>query len=116
MKTADEREERLKDCVFKKKHGEFDYKLNKKKTKLLKEALKIISDKLVKIQKDVIFEVLCHLYEKDDKAKDGYKTTLYIMSETIMDDILKELAELKNLKQNDYDTSTPSKSNEDEKE
>ena len=116
LKTADEREERLKDCVFKKIHGVFDYKLNKKKTKLLKEALKIISDKLVKLQKDVIFEVLCHLYEKDDKAKDGYKTTLYIMSETIMDDILKELAELKNLKQNDYDTSTPSKSNEDEKE
>ena len=116
LKTADEREERLKDCVFKKKHGEFVYDLNKNKTKLLKEALKIISDKLVKLQKDVIFEVVCHLYEEDDKAKDGYKTTLYIMSETIMDDILKELAELKNLKQNDYDTSTPSKSNEDEKE
>lgn len=116
LKTADEREERLKDCVFKKKHGEFVYDLDEDKTKLLKEALKIISDKLLKLQKDVIFEVLCHLYEKDDKAKDGYKTTLYIMSETIMDDILKELAQLKNLKQNDYDTSTPSKSNEDEKE
>lgn len=116
LKTADEREERLKDCVFKKKHGEFVYDLDEDKTKLLKEALKIISDKLVKLQKDVIFEVLCHLYEKNDKAKDGYKTTLYIMSETIMDDILKELAELKNLKQNDYDTSTLSKSNEDEKE
>ena len=67
------------------------------------------------MESDVIFEVLCHLYEKDDKAEDGYKITFYIMSETIMDDILKEFNRLKELKANEYDTSTPSKLDEKEK-
>lgn len=117
LKRADDRERRLKDCIFKEdvSEGKFVYELDKNKTKLLKEALKLISENLVKLESDVIFEVLCHLYEKDDKAEDGYKTTFYIMSETIMDDILKELNRLKELKANEYDTSTPSKSDEKEK-
>lgn len=117
LKRADDRERRLKDCIFKEdvSKGKFVYELDKNKTKLLKEALKLISENLVKLESDVIFEVLCHLYEKDDKAEDGYKTTFYIMSETIMDDILKEFNRLKELKANEYDTSTPSKSDEKEK-
>ena len=117
LKRADDRERRLKDCIFKEdvSKGKFVYELDKNKTKLLKEALKLISENLVKLESDVIFEVLCHLYEKDDKAEDGYKITFYIMSETIMDDILKELNRLKELKANEYDTSTPSKSDEKEK-
>ena len=117
LKRADDRERRLKDCIFKEdvSEGKFVYELDKNKTKLLKEALKLISENLVKLESDVIFEVLCHLYEKDDKAEDGYKITFYIMSETIMDDILKELNRLKELKANEYDTSTPSKSDEKEK-
>ncbi len=117
LKRADDRERRLKDCIFKEdvSEGKFVYELDKNKTKLLKEALKLISENLVKLESDVIFEVLCHLYEKDDKAEDGYKTTFYIMSETIMDDILKEFNRLKELKANEYDTSTPSKSDEKEK-
>ena len=117
LKRADDRERRLKDCIFKEdvSEGKFVYELDKNKTKLLKEALKLISENLVKLESDVIFEVLCHLYEKDDKAEDGYKTTFYIMSETIMDDILKELNRLKELKANEYDTSTPSKLEEKEK-
>ena len=116
LKRADDRERRLKDCIFKEdvSEGKFVYELDKNKTKLLKEALKLISENLVKLESDVIFEVLCHLYEKDDKAEDGYKTTFYIMSETIMDDILKELNRLKELKANEYDTSTPSKLDEKE--
>jgi hypothetical protein len=114
LKRADDRERRLKDCIFKEDvdEGKFVYELDENKTKLLKEALKLISENLVKLESDVIFEVLCHLYEKDDKAEDGYKTTFYIMSETIMDDILKEFNRLKELKANEYDTSTPSKSDE----
>lgn len=117
LKRADDRERRLKDCIFKEdvSEGKFVYELDKNKTKLLKEALKLISENLVKLESDVIFEVLCHLYEKDDKAEDGYKITFYIMSETIMDDILKELNRLKELKANEYDTSTPSKLDEKEK-
>lgn len=117
LKRADDRERRLKDCIFKEdvSEGKFVYELDKNKTKLLKEALKLISENLVKLESDVIFEVLCHLYEKDDKAEDGYKITFYIMSETIMDDILKEFNRLKELKANEYDTSTPSKSDEKEK-
>ena len=117
LKRADDRERRLKDCIFKEdvSEGKFVYELDKNKTKLLKEALKLISENLVKLESDVIFEVLCHLYEKDDKAEDGYKTTFYIMSETIMDDILKEFNRLKELKANEYDTSTPSKLDEKEK-
>ena len=117
LKRADDRERRLKDCIFKEdvSKGKFVYELDKNKTKLLKEALKLISENLVKLESDVIFEVLCHLYEKDDKAEDGYKITFYIMSETIMDDILKEFNRLKELKANEYDTSTPSKSDEKEK-
>ena len=117
LKRADDRERRLKDCIFKEdvSEGKFVYELDKNKTKLLKEALKLISENLVKLESDVIFEVLCHLYEKDDKAEDGYKTTFYIMSETIMDDILKEFNRLKELKANEYDTSTPSKLEEKEK-
>ena len=117
LKRADDRERRLKDCIFKEdvSEGKFVYELDKNKTKLLKEALKLISENLVKLESDVIFEVLCHLYEKDDKAEDGYKITFYIMSETIMDDILKELNRLKELKANEYDTSTPSKLEEKEK-
>ena len=117
MKRADDRERRLKDCIFKEdvSEGKFVYELDKNKTKLLKEALKLISENLVKLESDVIFEVLCHLYEKDDKAEDGYKTTFYIMSETIMDDILKEFNRLKELKANEYDTSIPSKLDEKEK-
>lgn len=117
LKRADDRERRLKYCIFKEdvSEGKFVYELDKNKTKLLKEALKLISENLVKLESDVIFEVLCHLYEKDDKAEDGYKITFYIMSETIMDDILKELNRLKELKANEYDTSTPSKSDEKEK-
>jgi hypothetical protein len=117
LKRADDRERRLKDCIFKEdvSEGKFVYELDKNKTKLLKEALKLISENLIKLESDVIFEVLCHLYEKDDKAEDGYKITFYIMSETIMDDILKELNRLKELKANEYDTSTPSKSDEKEK-
>lgn len=117
LKRADDRERRLKDCIFKEdvSEGKFIYELDKNKTKLLKEALKLISENLVKLESDVIFEVLCHLYEKDDKAEDGYKITFYIMSETIMDDILKELNRLKELKANEYDTSTPSKLDEKEK-
>ena len=117
LKRADDRERRLKDCIFKEdvSKGKFVYELDKNKTKLLKEALKLISENLVKLESDVIFEVLCHLYEKDDKAEDGYKITFYIMSETIMDDILKELNRLKELKANEYDTSTPSKLDEKEK-
>jgi hypothetical protein len=117
LKRADDRERRLKDCIFKEDvdEGKFVYELDENKTKLLKEALKLISENLVKLESDVIFEVLCHLYEKDDKAEDGYKTTFYIMSETIMDDILKEFNRLKELKANEYDTSTPSKSDEKEK-
>lgn len=116
LKRADDRERRLKDCIFKEdvSEGKFVYELDKNKTKLLKEALKLISENLVKLESDVIFEVLCHLYEKDDKAEDGYKITFYIMSETIMDDILKELNRLKELKANEYDTSTPSKLDEKE--
>ena len=116
LKRADDRERRLKDCIFKEdvSEGKFVYELDKNKTKLLKEALKLISENLVKLESDVIFEVLCHLYEKDDKAEDGYKTTFYIMSETIMDDILKEFNRLKELKANEYDTSTPSKLDEKE--
>ena len=116
LKRADDRERRLKDCIFKEdvSEGKFVYELDKNKTKLLKEALKLISENLVKLESDVIFEVLCHLYEKDDKAEDGYKITFYIMSETIMDDILKEFNRLKELKANEYDTSIPS--NLDEKE
>ncbi len=116
LKRADDRERRLKDCIFKedKDEGKFVYELDEDKTKLLKEALKLISENLVKLESDVIFEILCHLYEKDDKAEDGYKTTFYLMSETIMDDILKELNRLKELKANEYDTSTPSKSDEKE--
>lgn len=117
LKRADDRERRLKDCIFKEdvSKGKFVYELDKNKTKLLKEALKLISENLVKLESDVIFEVLCHLYEKDDKAEDGYKITFYIMSETIMDDILKEFNRLKELKANEYDTSTPSKLDEKEK-
>lgn len=117
LKRADDRERRLKDCIFKEdvSEGKFVYELDKNKTKLLKEALKLISENLVKLESDVIFEVLCHLYEKDDKAEDGYKITFYIMSETIMDDILKEFNRLKELKANEYDTSTPSKLDEKEK-
>ena len=117
LKRADDRERRLKDCIFKEdvSEGKFVYELDKNKTKLLKEGLKLISENLVKLESDVIFEVLCHLYEKDDKAEDGYKITFYIMSETIMDDILKELNRLKELKANEYDTSTPSKLEEKEK-
>lgn len=117
LKRADDRERRLKDCIFKEdvSEGKFIYELDKNKTKLLKEALKLISENLVKLESDVIFEVLCHLYEKDDKAEDGYKITFYIMSETIMDDILKEFNRLKELKANEYDTSTPSKLDEKEK-
>lgn len=117
LKRADDRERRLKDCIFKEdvSKGKFVYELDKNKTKLLKEALKLISENLVKLESDVIFEVLCHLYEKDDKAEDGYKTTFYIMSETIMDDILKEFNRLKELKANEYDTSIPSKLDEKEK-
>lgn len=117
LKRADDRERRLKDCIFKEdvSEGKFVYELDKNKTKLLKEALKLISENLVKLESDVIFEVLCHLYEKDDKAEDGYKTTFYIMSETIMDDILKEFNRLKELKANEYDTSIPSKLDEKEK-
>ena len=117
LKRADDRERRLKDCIFKEdvSEGKFVYELDKNKTKLLKEALKLISENLVKLESDVIFEVLCHLYEKDDKAEDGYKITFYIMSETIMDDILKELNRLKELKANEYDTSIPSKLDEKEK-
>ena len=117
LKRADDRERRLKDCIFKEdvSEGKFVYELDKNKTKLLKEALKLISENLVKLESDVIFEVLCHLYEKDDKAEDGYKITFYIMSETIMDDILKELNRLKELNANEYDTSTPSKLDEKEK-
>ena len=117
LKRADDRERRLKDCIFKEdvSEGKFVYELDKNKTKLLKEALKLISENLVKLETDVIFEVLCHLYEKDDKAEDGYKTTFYIMSETIMDDILKEFNRLKELKANEYDTSIPSKLDEKEK-
>ena len=116
LKRADDRERRLKDCIFKEdvSEGKFVYELDKNKTKLLKEALKLISENLVKLESDVIFEVLCHLYEKDDKAEDGYKITFYIMSETIMDDILKEFNRLKELKANEYDTSTPSKLDEKE--
>ena len=116
LKRADDRERRLKDCIFKEdvSDGKFVYELDKNKTKLLKEALKLISENLVKLESDVIFEVLCHLYEKDDKAEDGYKITFYIMSETIMDDILKEFNRLKELKANEYDTSTPSKLDEKE--
>ena len=117
LKRADDRARRLKDCIFKEdvSEGKFVYELDKNKTKLLKEALKLISENLVKLESDVIFEVLCHLYEKDDKAEDGYKITFYIMSETIMDDILKEFNRLKELKANEYDTSTPSKLDEKEK-
>ena len=117
LKRADDRERRLKDCIFKEdvSDGKFVYELDKNKTKLLKEALKLISENLVKLESDVIFEVLCHLYEKDDKAEDGYKITFYIMSETIMDDILKEFNRLKELKANEYDTSIPSKLDEKEK-
>ena len=117
LKRADDRERRLKDCIFKEdvSKGKFVYELDKNKTKLLKEALKLISENLVKLESDVIFEVLCHLYEKDDKAEDGYKITFYIMSETIMDDILKEFNRLKELKANEYDTSIPSKLDEKEK-
>lgn len=117
LKRADDRERRLKDCIFKEdvSEGKFVYELDKNKTKLLKEALKLISENLVKLESDVIFEVLCHLYEKDDKAEDGYKITFYIMSETIMDDILKEFNRLKELKANEYDTSIPSKLDEKEK-
>lgn len=116
LKRADDRERRLKDCIFKEDRyeGKFVYELDEDKTKLLKEALELISKNLVNLESDVIFEVLCHLYEKDDKAEDGYRTTFYIMSETIMDDILKEFNRLKELKANEYDTSIPSKSENNE--
>lgn len=119
LKRADDRERRLKDCIFKEDGTEdkFVYELDEDKTKLLKEALKLISENLVKLESDVIFEVLCHLYEKDDEAEDGYRTTFYLMSETIMDDILKEFNRLKELKANEYDTTVETKKDgEDEKE
>jgi Mg2+ and Co2+ transporter CorA len=115
LKNADERERRLKEVVFKKDGDDFTYELDDDLTKLLKEALKLISDNILHIEKDVIYEVLCHLYTKDDESEEGFTISTYMMSKTIMKDIIKQLERLKELKDNDYGETTKEESKESEK-
>ena len=71
--------------------------IDKKKKKLWETALKLISDNLVKLESDVILEVIEGMYNEDDMT--------YKMSSRIMKDVVSQLEKLKEIKNNDYDTS-----------
>ena len=114
LRKADAREERLLKSIYEEDDSssigfkEDDGKLivDEKKEKLLKDALKLISENLVKLEEDVILEVIEGMYNEDDMT--------YEMSEEIMGDIIKQLKKLKEFRNNDYDTSKKTESEEEE--
>lgn len=121
LRKADSREKRLLTSIYEedtsstedklvfKKDDEDKFIVDEKKEKLLKSALKLISKNLVKLEEDVILEVIEGMFNEDNMT--------YQMSEEIMNDILTQFKKLKGLKANDYDTTVETKKDgEDEKE
>lgn len=121
LRKADSREKRLLTSIYEedtsstedklvfKKDDEDKFIVDEKKEKLLKSALKLISKNLVKLEEDVILEVMEGMFNEDNMT--------YQMSEEIMNDILTQFKKLKGLKENDYDTTVETKKDgEDEKE
>lgn len=121
LRKADSREKRLLTSIYEedtsstedklvfKKDDEDKFIVDEKKEKLLKSALKLISKNLVKLEEDVILEVIEGMFNEDNMT--------YQMSEEIMNDILTQFKKLKGLKENDYDTTVETKKDgEDEKE
>lgn len=101
LENADKRRKTLKEIILDENAGEFVYgKISPAKKKLLKEALNLISKNIIKIEKDVIEEILCNLYVKNDK-RDNI-TPYYILSNKVFDNVKKELEQLEKYKKNDY--------------
>ena len=60
-------------------------------------SLKLISKNFVKLENDVIEEVIEKMYNKENLT--------YQMSNKIMDDVIKQFKKLEKFKDNEYDTS-----------
>ena len=100
LRKADSREKRLLDSIYEDtsiSEKRETMEVDKKKKKLWETALKLISDNLVKLESDVILEVIEGMYNEDDMT--------YKMSSRIMKDVVSQLEKLKEIKNNDYDTS-----------
>lgn len=100
LRKADSREKRLLESIYEDtsiSEKRETMEVDKKKKKLWETALKLISDNLVKLESDVILEVIEGMYNEDDMT--------YKMSSRIMKDIVSQLEKLKEIKNNDYDTS-----------
>ena len=103
LREADAREERLLDIIYEKdSRGEYvksgrKYVVDDKKKKLLQTSLKLISKNFVKLESDVIEEVIEKMYNKENLT--------YQMSNKIMDDVIKQFKKLEKFKNNEYDTS-----------
>ena len=109
LRKADSREKRLLDSIYEDtsiSEKRETMEVDKKKKKLWETALKLISNNLVKLESDVILEVIEGMYNEDDMT--------YKMSSRIMKDIVSQLEKLKEIKNNDYDTSV-SENKEDKK-
>jgi len=100
LENADERRERLKEIILSKEHGEFVYgKVSHSKKELLIEALDLISKNIIKIEKDIIKEVLCNLHIK---YKEHNVTPYYILSDKVFNRVKEELEKLEKMKKDDY--------------
>jgi hypothetical protein len=103
LREADAREERLLDIIYEKdsrgdyKESDEKFVVDDKKKKLLQTSLKLISKNFVKLESDVIEEVIEKMYNKENLT--------YQMSNKIMDDIIKQFKKLEKFKDNEYDTS-----------
>ena len=100
LRKADSREKRLLESIYEDtsiSEKRDTMEVDKKKKKLWETALKLISDNLVKLESDVILEVIEGMYNEDDMT--------YKMSSRIMKDVVSQLEKLKEIKNNDYDTS-----------
>lgn len=103
LREADAREERLLDIIYEKdsrgdyKKSDENFVVDDKKKKLLQTSLKLISKNFVKLESDVIEEVIEKMYNKENLT--------YQMSNKIMDDVIKQFKKLEKFKDNEYDTS-----------
>lgn len=103
LREADAREERLLDIIYEKdsrgdyKESDEKFVVDDKKKKLLQTSLKLISKNFVKLESDVIEEVIEKMYNKENLT--------YQMSNKIMDDVIKQFKKLEKFKDNEYDTS-----------